>query len=311
LFSDDAEAGRRGLVATTYLVIPLNEECGLIEWVDDTIPYRSILLDLYTRHNLLTTNRKLKELLALSLPPKELFTKYLLPRYPALFYQWFIFQFSSPEAWYAAKLAFTHSMALFSVLGYIIGLGDRHGENILLHARSGACVHVDFNCLFEKGHTFDKPEKVPFRLTHNMVDAMGPAGHAGTFLAVGSRLLKILRAHRDLIYHTLETFIHDPLVEWRHAAKKGTPSTRATLGVQVQPHAVFPPLVQQQPDSIIENEEAHKILSRIDMKLKGNLHLDPAARYYVSEEAQMKELIKEATSIDNLAEMYVGWAPFM
>jgi hypothetical protein len=32
----------------------------------------------------------------------------------------------------------------------ILGLGDRHGENILFDSTNGDCVHVDFNCLFNK-----------------------------------------------------------------------------------------------------------------------------------------------------------------
>lgn len=36
------------------------------------------------------------------------------------------------------------------MVGYILGLGDRHGENILFDAKCGDCVHVDFNCLFKK-----------------------------------------------------------------------------------------------------------------------------------------------------------------
>lgn len=61
-----------------------------------------------------------------------------------------------------------------------ISLGDRHGENILFDETNGQTLHVDFNCLFDKGLTFEKPEKVPFRLTHNMVDAMGVTGYEGT-----------------------------------------------------------------------------------------------------------------------------------
>lgn len=37
------------------------------------------------------------------------------------------------------------------MVGYILGLGDRHGENILLDSTCGDTVHVDFNCLFNKG----------------------------------------------------------------------------------------------------------------------------------------------------------------
>ena len=32
----------------------------------------------------------------------------------------------------------------------MLGLGDRHGENILFDSNSGEAMHVDFNCLFNK-----------------------------------------------------------------------------------------------------------------------------------------------------------------
>ena len=35
-------------------------------------------------------------------------------------------------------------------VGHIVGLGDRHGENILIDASSGDVVHVDFSCLFDR-----------------------------------------------------------------------------------------------------------------------------------------------------------------
>lgn len=38
--------------------------------------------------------------------------------------------------------------------GYILGLGDRHGENISLDSTCGDVVHVDFNCLFNKGNRY-------------------------------------------------------------------------------------------------------------------------------------------------------------
>ena len=34
------------------------------------------------------------------------------------------------------------------MVGYVLGLGDRHGENILFDSTNGDCIHVDFNCLF-------------------------------------------------------------------------------------------------------------------------------------------------------------------
>lgn len=43
----DAESRRRELHIRTYAVIPLNEECGIIEWVNNTAGLRHILTKLY------------------------------------------------------------------------------------------------------------------------------------------------------------------------------------------------------------------------------------------------------------------------
>ena len=52
--------------------------------------------------------------------------------------------------WHAARLAFARTSAVWSMVGHVVGLGDRHGENILLDAAAGDAVHVDFACLFDK-----------------------------------------------------------------------------------------------------------------------------------------------------------------
>ena len=86
---------------------------------------------------------------------------------------WLGDHFPSPEIWYEAKMNFIKSTAIWSMIGYIIGLGDRHGDNILIHAHTGEVTHVDFDCIFEKGAKLRVPEIVPFRLTSNIVDAFG------------------------------------------------------------------------------------------------------------------------------------------
>ena len=53
-----------------------------------------------------------------------------------------------------------------SMVGFVVGLGDRHGENILCDWRNGDAVHVDFDCLFLKGETLKVPENVPFRYNY-------------------------------------------------------------------------------------------------------------------------------------------------
>lgn len=50
----DAESRRRDLHIRTYAVIPLNEECGIIEWVNNTAGLRHILTKLYKEKGLVT-----------------------------------------------------------------------------------------------------------------------------------------------------------------------------------------------------------------------------------------------------------------
>ena len=45
-------------------------------------------------------------------------------------------------------------------------------------------MHVDFSCLFEMGLALAVPEVVPFRLTQNLVDALGVTGYEGVFRQV-------------------------------------------------------------------------------------------------------------------------------
>jgi len=51
LFKKDKEARQRQLRLRTFAVLPLREDCGLIEWVPDTVAVRHVLMELQTRLN--------------------------------------------------------------------------------------------------------------------------------------------------------------------------------------------------------------------------------------------------------------------
>lgn len=60
-----------------------------------------------------------------------------------------------------------------SMVGYILGLGDRHPSNIMLHRVTGKVLHIDFGDCFEVTLSREKfPEKIPFRLTRMLINAM-------------------------------------------------------------------------------------------------------------------------------------------
>jgi len=212
--------------------------------------------------------------------------------YQPVFYKWFLQQFPEPTAWFRARLAYARTAAVMSIVGYIVGLGDRHGENILFDSSNGDAVHVDFNCLFCKGMTFEKPEKVPFRLTQNMVDALGLTGPEGTFRKVCEITLHLLRRHKETLTSVLETFIHDPLVEW------AKPSTNRRA--------------KSDWKAIVDN--ALSTLKDIEDRLDGKMrHLENRGQILLplSVEGHVHALIQEATKPENLSAMFLGWASYL
>ena len=55
---------------------------------------------------------------------------------------------TSPSDWWRVTQTYNRSTAVMSVIGYIIGLGDRHLDNVLVDVTSGE-VHVkDIFALF-------------------------------------------------------------------------------------------------------------------------------------------------------------------
>ncbi|RMZ80799.1 hypothetical protein DV737_g2822, partial [Chaetothyriales sp. CBS 132003] len=231
----DVEASKRRLYIRTYAVIPLNEECGLIEWVNNLKTFRDIILKLYKDKSIAPNYGEIRKLLDESCSgPREkasIFTTSVLKMFPPVFHEWFVESFPEPTAWFNARLRYTRACAVMSIVGHVLGLGDRHGENVLLEEDNGNLMHVDFNCLFDKGLTFEKPEYVPFRLTHNMVDAMGAYGYEGPFRRSSEITLQLLRSNEDALMTILETFMHDPttdFLEKERRKKKSVPGVPNT-----------------------------------------------------------------------------------
>ena len=121
----------------------------------------------------------------------------------------------SSEVWLERRTTYARSLALMSMVGYVLGLGDRHPSNLMLDRLSGQVVHIDFGDCFDVAVLRDKyPERVPFRLTRMLVNAMEVSGVEGTYRGVCESVLSVLRSNTDSVMTMLEAFVHDPLVNW-------------------------------------------------------------------------------------------------
>ncbi|KAA6376618.1 MAG: putative Serine/threonine-protein kinase tor [Streblomastix strix] len=118
----------------------------------------------------------------------------------------------STDDWFNSRRNFTRSSAVMSMVGHIIGLGDRHLSNILLERGSSRVVHIDFGDCFEQAmKRGTPPESVPFRLTRMMINAFELGGYKGVYQQTCEQTMQLLRKNKDGIMAMLEAFILDPL----------------------------------------------------------------------------------------------------
>ncbi|GMR53337.1 hypothetical protein PMAYCL1PPCAC_23532 [Pristionchus mayeri] len=232
--------------AKTYAVTPLGPLMGLIQWVNGAIPLYSFYRKWQMRENAAVPQGK-KAPDGISLKPLELFEKKMKnllsvnkldpkvysdrkawhPELLKTLYEELCSETSkdliSREMWLKSQTTahwtklvktFTRSTAVMSMLGAVLGLGDRHPDNLLIQLSDFHVIHIDYNVCFDRGRKLRVPETVPFRLTQNIGHAFGVAGIEGLFTYSCSAVLSSLRAHDSLFSLLLHPFIFDPLVDW-------------------------------------------------------------------------------------------------
>ena len=59
-------------------------------------------------------------------------------------------QHKVPQSWFEMRLNYSRSVAVTSIVGHVLGLGDRHISNILLDTVTGEVVHIDLGIAFEQ-----------------------------------------------------------------------------------------------------------------------------------------------------------------
>ena len=291
----------RKLQIRTYKVLPLSADAGIIEFVRDTIPLFNYLMPAHEKYypkdwKQSTCREKIGQAVGMSVDSRTKVFRDVLNHFHPVGRYFFFERFMDPDEWFDKRLAYTRSTAAISILGYILGLGDRHCHNILLDERNGDVVHIDLGVAFEAGRVLPVPELVPFRLTRDIIDAMGITGIEGVFRRCCEFVMDTLREERENIMTLLNVLRYDPLYSWTVSplkAKRMRDAQNGQDGAQIEDFKAIQADVQAEQD---ESDEANRALAVVERKLSKTL----------STAATVNELIQQATDERNLALLFHG-----
>ncbi|CAH0725575.1 unnamed protein product, partial [Brenthis ino] len=325
LLQADPSTNRHDLAIQRYAVIPLSPNSGLIGWVPQCDTLYNLVSDYRDKKsNKLALTKEQQIMLGMASDYQKLMLKhkveifeYTLSQTPGNDLARLLWLKSpSAEAWFERRTNYTRSLAVMSMVGYILGLGDRHPSNIMLHRVTGKVLHIDFGDCFEVTQTRERfPEKIPFRLTRMLINAMEVTGIEGTYRFTCESVMHVLHRHRDSVMAVLEAFVYDPLLNWRLIDNEQHSITESTFSSDIDSPYSLPSRsrniryesLEMPPESNL-NKRALAILNRIRDKLTGRDF--PHIEAVVSVPKQVDLLIKIATNNENLCQCYMGWCPF-
>mmetsp|Transcript_20902 Transcript_20902/g.45314 ORF Transcript_20902/g.45314 Transcript_20902/m.45314 type:complete len:3366 (+) Transcript_20902:339-10436(+) len=225
LLARDQRTNKHDLNIQRYAIAPLSHNAGVVGWVPHCDTLHCLIRD-YRESMKIPLNAENREMMALApnydsltaMQKVEIFTE-ALERTSGKgndIYEVLWIKSTNSEEWLERRTNFTRSLAVMSMVGYILGLGDRHPSNLMLDQISGRVLHIDFGDCFEVAMHREKfPEKVPFRLTRMLTRAMEVSGIEGSYRSTCERTMAVLRDNNDSLITMLEAFVYDPLISWR------------------------------------------------------------------------------------------------
>lgn len=298
---------QRNLGIRTYKVLPLTASSGLIEFVPNTIPLHEFLMPAHERYypRDLKGSQCRKEIYNVQSRNMETristYRKVTERFHPVMRY-FFMEYFEDPDDWFLKRLAYTRTTAAISMLGHVLGLGDRHGHNILLDSKTGEAVHIDLGVAFEAGRILPVPELVPFRLTRDIVDGMGITKTEGVFRRCCEFTLDALREEQYSIMTILDVLRYDPLYTWSISPlrlaklQKARGPDEATSSEDPEQSDAESKKGKKKAGHTNEPSEADRALEVVRKKLSKALSVT----------ATVNDLINQATDERNLAVLYSG-----
>uniref|UniRef100_A0A667Z4W4 non-specific serine/threonine protein kinase n=1 Tax=Myripristis murdjan TaxID=586833 RepID=A0A667Z4W4_9TELE len=316
LLQRNTDTRKRNLNIRRYKVVPFSQCSGVLEWCSGTVPIGEFLVDPHKGAHIrfraqdwtnMTCRKKMMEAQRLGFDEKIQVYNEVCKNFRPVFRYFCMERFLDPAVWMEKRLAYTRSVATSSIVGYIVGLGDRHIQNILIDEQTAELVHIDLGVAFEQGKILPTPETVPFRLSRDIVDGMGITGVEGVFRRCCEKTMEVMRSSQEALLTIVEVLLYDPLFDWTMSPLKAfylqhdeQQELNATLnstlgGDDIDNH-------RKASDSQSFNKVAERVLLRLQEKLKG-----VEEGTVLSVGGQVNLLIQQAMDPNNLSRLFSGW----
>ncbi|XP_065687565.2 serine-protein kinase ATM [Patagioenas fasciata] len=318
LLQQNTETRKRKLTIRRYKVVPLSQRSGVLEWCSGTTPIGEFLVNMeegaHKRYRPKDYSSYQCQKIMMDAQRKHSEEKYnifmeVCENFQPVFRYFCMEKFLDPAVWFEKRLAYTRSVATSSIVGYILGLGDRHVQNILIDEQTAELVHIDLGVAFEQGKILPTPETVPFRLTRDIVDGMGITGVEGVFRRCCEKTMAVMRNSQEALLTIVEVLLYDPLFDW-------TMNPLKALYLQQRPEdeADMSSTLNTDPqeckrkasDDQSFNKVAERVLMRLQEKLKG-----VEEGTVLSVGGQVNLLIQQAMDPKNLCRLFYGWKPWV
>ncbi|RYG70459.1 hypothetical protein EON64_00075 [archaeon] len=294
LQADTGVKALEALRARTYGVVPMSTKVGILEWVPNTISLRAILAEEMVKDDYIQKTQRQAieekdghlELSLFALSSAELRTNWLKGNgttdyhqmyrnaplasaaavydaitsiLPTYYLQRRLLSMSrNAETYYTLLHEFLASLSVNNIFGYILGIGDRHLENLLLDSSTGSIVNIDFGICFGMGASvLPVPELIPMRLTRQLTDIAQPLQGLEVIRQHMQRVLGCLRKEKSLLQNALEIYINDPLMDWMRGAAEALDrealldQREQLLGGSFESSGTLPPNNKEMSESVL------------------------------------------------------------
>lgn len=169
-------------IIPSYKIIMISKDVGVIEYIENSHTLRSIGTKGYTLQNYilnLNINNKLDTI----------------------------------------KTRFVHSLSISSAIAYIIGLGDRHLDNIMIND-IGQIFHIDYGYIMNNPiKLFNTPE---IKLTNDIIDFLGGNNsvYYQEFKKMIVQIYNLYRANKNILYIFFKFISDSGYLDWNQISSK-------------------------------------------------------------------------------------------